>query len=336
MKRTTAAVALVAAFLAGNVTGPILAASTTVHLRPGDQITVIADPAPTPALTPIPQPTPTLPSPTPVVTPAPTASVRRVDSTISPSAFSSLASDMSIDVIEMAAGSYHRWRDAYLNVDRTSRPLTIRPAPGATVTFDAASDGSYGDAAFPIGGAHITIDGSGGRFVFAHYLLAQDGLFRFVGGRFITVRGVTAHNIAGNTTSATEQAAHFAYVSRGSHDITFDDIALSALQASDEPGGVHGLNGLHVYTGGTGAAVYNVTATRWTVDRANWAAVIRNGTTGVKLDGWTVTNSGHGVPAVMDFGSDNTGSAANIHTSGSLTTPVTWGRIVNAGGCSFA
>ena len=206
--------------------------------------------------------------------------------------------DMSIDGIVMAPGSYHV-RNCQLNVDRTARPFTVW---------------------------------SPGGFRFQHYLLAEVGLFTLVGGSFITLKGITVRNCAGNKTAANNQSAHVLYVSRGSHDLDFEGFDIANVQPSDEPGGVYGLNGLQIYTGGTGTAVKNVTAKAFRVDGANWATVVRNASSGLVYDGWTVTNSGNSSQAAMDFGTDNTGTVTNSKSSGSKGTPLILGKMTSGGG----
>ena len=227
------------------------------------------------------------------------------------------------------------WRNALIHHGPQRQSVDDPPAPGAKVVFDASGDGDYGDQAFYLSGAsHVTFDGSPGRFVFQHYLLAQTGIFLVIGSDHISADGVTVRHAAANSKS-NGQSSHVIYVSDGSHDLTFNDFDIAQLQASDEPGATAGLNGLHIYTGGSGAAVYNVTARNWKVDDANWAMVVRNGTKGVTVSGWRVSNSGHGVPAAMDFGTDNHGTVSNCTTTGSAGTPDIMGSMTNGGGNSW-
>jgi hypothetical protein len=213
--------------------------------------------------------------------------------------------------------------------------LTIRPAPGAKVVFDASGDGDYGDQAFYLSGAsHVTFDGSPGRFVFQHYLLAQTGLFLVINAHHISIDGVTVRHAAANSKS-NGQSSHVIYVSDGSHDLTFNDFDVAQLQASDEPGGTAGLSGLHIYTGGSGSAVYNVTARNWKVDHANWALVARNATAGLTVSGWQVNRCGTGVPAAMDFGTNNRGVVSNTQTTNSVGTPRIMGSMTDGGANSW-
>ncbi len=259
-------------------------------------------------------------------------SVRRVSPSISVSSFRALVANPSVGVIEMSGGVYHSWRWALIT-RRT--PLVIRPAPGATVTFDATNDRRYSDPAFYFSGAaHITLDGCPGRFVFQHYLLGQTGVFLLIGSSYITARCVTVRYVAA-TSASNSTNTHVVYVSRGSHDLMFNGFSLSHLQASSVPGGRYGVSGLHVYTGGSGASVYHLTARNWTVANANWALVLRNHTAGVNISGWRVSDSGHGTGVAMDFGSDNTGTVSNSVTRASVGRAVIVGRISNGGGNSW-
>ena len=63
--------------------------------------------------------------------------------------FVSLMNDMSVDVIEMTAGTYRGWHlgasTGGLVVNRAARPLLVRPAPGAAVVWDDTG-GTSGDS----------------------------------------------------------------------------------------------------------------------------------------------------------------------------------------------
>jgi hypothetical protein len=168
--------------------------------------------------------------------------------------------------------------------------------------------------------------------------LAEVGLVEVVGGHHIAFNNVKVRNCAGNATAANNSSAHCVYTSRGSHDLTYNYWDIASVQATDESGGVYGLNGLQLYTGGTGAAIYNVTATHWTVDHANWATVVRNSSTGLVYSNWAVSYCGqNGAPAAMDFGSSgNTGTVSNCTTTASVGTPHIMGSMTDGGGNSWA
>jgi len=117
---------------------------------------------------------------------------------------SSLA-NMNIDVIELASGDYS-WGNGIVSPDRTSRPLTIRPALGATVNFTRPAAGS---AMFAIGygGAckYVTFDGRPGGLgtasgmYFKDTVLAKDGIFEVYTSSFFTVKYCTFQNNAPGT-----------------------------------------------------------------------------------------------------------------------------------------
>jgi hypothetical protein len=272
--------------------------------------------------------------PLPIPTP-PGATVTSFPLNGTPAQLLDLIAAKSCDIIEMAAGTYRNWRSCDISTDRTARPLTIRTA--GPVVFDCANDGSYGDRAFGLrsGAADITFDGGAGRFTFQHYLIAQDGIFLIDGAHHCTIRGVTVRNAAANARS-NGQSSHVIYCSRGSHDLTFEDFDCAKMQPSDEPGATAQLNGLHIYTGGSGAAIYNVTARNWKVANAGWATVVRNATTGLVFDNWQVTDCGHGVPAAMDFGTNNQGTVTNCHTTFTSGTPHIMGVMTDGGGNSWS
>src|SRR4030095_3707652 len=87
--------------------------------------------------------------------------------------------DMSVDVIELQAGTYRDWH-VYIDIDRT-RPVLVRPAAGAALGWDATGS-SNPDGLFYFGyhsfSSDIRIDpaGTGGSFTIQNYQLGQQGL----------------------------------------------------------------------------------------------------------------------------------------------------------------
>jgi hypothetical protein len=249
--------------------------------------------------------------------------------------FRSLAANLSVGVIQMAAGTYHGYRAVDLP-NRAGHPLTIRPVAGATVTFDASRDGNYGDRAFGfLGASYITFDGTPGRFVFQHYLIAQTGVFLLINASHITIKGVTFTNIAANARS-NAQSSHLFYVSHGVSYLDIENISASHLLASDEPGGVYGLNGIQLYTGGTAPAIHDVTVRNVSISSADWGVVVRNGAYHLLFDGVHLTSCGHGgVSAAADFGSNNTGTVRSSTSTVSYSRPLILGVMTDGGSNSF-
>jgi hypothetical protein len=264
-----------------------------------------------------------------------TNTVVTVGPSTSAATFRSLASNLSIGVIQMAAGTYHGYRAVDLP-NRAGHPLTIRPVAGATVTFDASRDGNYGDRAFGfLGASYITFDGTPGRFVFEHYLIAQTGVFLLINASHITIKGVTFSNIAANARS-NAQSSHLFYISHGVSYLDIENVSASHLLAADEPGGVYGLNGIQLYTGGTAPAIHDVTVRNVSISSADWGVVVRNGAYHLLFDGVHLTSCGHGgVSAAADFGSNNTGTVRRSTSTVSYSRPLILGVMTDGGSNSF-
>jgi hypothetical protein len=289
-------------------------------------------PKPKPSPTPTPTPTPA-PTPTPVITPVPSGNLYTFPLGGSQAQFANALADLSLEAIAMPADTHH-WRSVVLP-DRTSRPLTILPVPGATVIFDNAGDGGR-NPVFMGAGRHITFDGTGGRFRIQHTLVAQQGLLDFGGASFLSFRGFTVRDCAGNALTTSEESAHVVYLNGGCHDLLFEDFDVADLLAADEAGGVYGMNGLQLYAP-NGPAIFNVTARAWTIQRANWATVVRNGSSGLVYDGWRISDCGHGgVPFAVDFGTDDRGTVTDCQSTASVAPPVRLGLMTDGGGNAWA
>jgi hypothetical protein len=216
--------------------------------------------------------------------------------------------DMSVDVIEMQPGTYRGWH-LWFDIDRTARPLTVRPAAGGTVIFDDAG-GQTHQGLFYAGWSgytsNITFQGP---FQITNYSIGQTGLvstdwaadLAFNG---FTVRGTTAPSTNGQTAWAV-------YVSSdGTHrgtNLTFNDWNVDSSQSD------HKVSGLQLYH--TPQAI-RVTALRWKVTGGYWGFVGRGNATGVTIEGWTITH------CIVSFDSNGpAGVVKNMHasTSGSPT-----------------
>ncbi len=328
-------------------TAPATAPTATPTTAPATAPTATPTTAPTtaPTATPTTAPT-TAPTATPTTAPttAPTATgvVRTISPSTSASSFTSAASDLTVDTIRFTAGTYRGWRDAQVKINRASRPLTVRFDPG--VVFDGSGNTSYASPVFSVwdtvhdpNGTLGTAPVTGVTFVgparFQNYLMGQVGVFLLIGAGDVTFDGLTFSNIAAAGTGG-QQSSHLFYISRGSHDIALLNITASHLQQSDVSGAIAGVNAIHVYTGGTGPAVRNLTVTNVSVADAGWALVLRNGTTGVTVSGLSASNSGHGVPAAFDL-AGGTGTVRGSATTNTVGTPVIWGQIKDMGGNSW-
>lgn len=119
--------------------------------------------------------------------------------------FEAATENMGIDTIELASGNY-TWQSVSINVDRSARPLTIRPALGATVNFvgPATSTGII----FLLGQVnrtkYVTFDGRAGgggasAMFFKDMAIPQAGVFEPRGTDYCTFKYLTFQNISRDT-----------------------------------------------------------------------------------------------------------------------------------------
>jgi hypothetical protein len=291
----------------GPIADPSLAPSAT--LVPVPTGTALPNPAsqPNPVSTPKPPPKATQPPRTthaPAPKPKPPVSRQKIvqfGTSGTQSQFLALMKNMSIDVIEMAPGTYRNWH-IEINIDRTARPLTIRPARG-TVTFDGAGSSSHEGlitAGWSGYTSHITFDGP---FQITNYKIGQTGLIITDWASYLTFNGFT---VRGTTAPSTNGLTAWAvYVSsdgshHGSH-LTFD------YWNVDNSASSHKVSGLQLYH--TPQAT-GVTALHWKVTGGYWGFVGRGNATGVKIEGWTISH------CVVSFDSNGpAGIVKDMHAS---------------------
>ena len=288
--------------------------------------TPVPTPSPTPVPTPAPTPVPT-PTPTPVPTPTPPPGQKVVAITPSSSVaqFRAAVADMSVDVITFAGGTY-RWDSVEIGVDRTARPLVIRPAAGATVTF--VGNGATTDGIIKLGSSvtarYITIDG----FTFDGISLSACGVFEIRGTSHVTLRNMTFRNLKrdpawGNPSQPYKSWA--GYISGNNSNLTLDYWNVigsgrsvhSAIQIDDES---------H-----PGSRESSIHLTNITVSNVDYAFYENLPTTDLVLDGWTITNAGQAGWAINFH--QSSGTFRNLHGFGGSGGIATGGSgMVNGGG----
>lgn len=272
------------------------------------------------------------PSPTPAPTPTPTPSSLKIvqfGPSGTPAQFLSLMKDMTVDVIELQAGTYsgqNGWHALAINVDRTARPLLIRPAAGAAVVWDGAGGQTGTAGLFYVGWssktAVIRFDpaGTGGSFTITGYSIGQTGLISTAWCEDCQFNGFIVRNTTAPTTNG--QTAWALYLSsdgvhRGQR-ITANDWDV------DNTGTSPTVNGMQLEHSPQNDGV---TALRWNVKGGRWAFVGRLDATGLDIEGWTI--SGTSGPAFDSQGP--AGVVKNMHatTSGA---PIIQAPMVNSGG----
>lgn len=245
--------------------------------------------------------------------------------------FLSKTTDTSIDVIELAAGTY-TWQDVQIDVDRTSRPLTIRPASGATVNFvgPATSSGSIfylGQSTFT---KHITFDGSPGAMVFKDFELASSGVFEPRGTDYCTFKYLTFQNLARDPLYAAQPYHSWCfYISGagtgGNDHLLIDHCTFSAPAVSRD------ISCMQVASSGTHGTITisNVLA----LTNYAYAFYAEQPTSALTLDTWTMTNCGQAGTSIRFTAADIDGSYSNITaTSSSPLLNQSTGTMTNGGG----
>lgn len=299
----------------------------------------------------IPPPTPTTKSisntytPTAINTPTPTTASTPTSSSqkivqFGPSGtaaqFLTLTKDMTVDVIEMAAGTYP-WNNVQIDADRTTRPLTIRPAAGTIVKFTGNGATSAGIFFFGLNSAAkwITMDGvTSGGFTFDGIALAQAGVFEIRSSDHLTFKNMTFKNLTRDPVwSDKPYKSWAAYIStsggRGNDHLLLDHWTLLAPKVYRD---VSAIQVASSTTQNGSITITNITMTQY--DYAFYAEVP---TTNLTLDNWNITDSGnHTTPASVRFTAANINSTyKNLHAtlSDHLLNNST-GTMVNGGGNS--
>jgi methyl-accepting chemotaxis protein len=222
--------------------------------------------------------------------------------------------DMTIDIIEMASGTYH-FAGTAVNIDRSARPLTVRPAAGATVTFagDVASGGQF---YFGLGGAasYITMEG----FTFSGYSIGDTGIVWLGNASHITLNDMTVHTVTVTGSGPIYSWALYlsidagtspSYIVADNWTVTGSSQNFSALQVGHPPSGMT-----------------SVTARDWNVTEVAYAIYAYGGVSGFTLDGWLITDSVRfGTTDTVFFGPSVTGVYSNM-------TAVSSGDLESQGG----
>lgn len=226
------------------------------------------------------------------------------------------------DIIELEDGDYD-WQDVEINVDRTARPLTIRPALGATVNF--VGPGTESGIIFSLGttslAKYITFDGhdsaGGGAMVFRDFELAQSGVFELRGTRNCTFRNLTFDNI-GRHAGFSDQPykSWLFYISDadgvgGNQDLIIEDLLALAPAVNRD------ISLIQIASSGSHS---NITIRRIEATEYHYVFYDERPTTNIVLNDWTITDSGHspGPFSIRFTGAvAQSGSYSNIVATGS-------------------
>jgi hypothetical protein len=232
------------------------------------------------------------------------------------STFLTLLANESVDVIEMASGTYHL-RYMVININRT-RPIVIRPAAGATVILSGAGNGHDPQFGFGFGGTagNITMEG----LIFDGYILGQQGIIQVLDCHDIILNDMVVRNSRADPAIAEPYNAWAVYLSSTS---TVHATRFTANRWNVD-GSDHQMGALQVYGGD------HVTATGWSVSNAYYAVYAsscRGPLTNFILSGWNISNTGAPAWQYPDAAvavEDSSGWFSNMSATGS-------GALLNAG-----
>lgn len=288
----------------------------TIGGSPGDPV----PPPPPPVSDP---PPPGEPPPPPPTNPPPVSGggvIRQFPGSGSNSqaAFEAMMADMSIDTIEIAAGTYFNWHINSKSLSRKTRPLLVRPAPNAAVIWDDTGGGTgttgflafgalFGPGTPTVASDYITFDsrGTGGSFTIRNYNLGSFGLIYLGWFDHLQFNGFTIRNCSG-----TGGLSHSLYVAS-------DDVHTSTnLVANDwNIAGSPNLTGFQTYHQPN---VNGFVAQNWMVDNVWRAAYIWANAKNVTVNGWTINNTAR----VFDTYETSTGVISNCHSiNGGVIAP---------------
>jgi hypothetical protein len=202
---------------------------------------------------------------------------------------------MNIDTIELTAGTYHLGGSVYFDVNRTSRPLTIRPAAGAQVIFAGSGDATAsGQFFFGLNttASWITMKG----FIFDGYLLAQAGIFEVRQSSHVTLSNMVIRNVTRYTAYSDQPYKTWgAYISRSNSNFSADGWTLV--------GSGRQWSGIQIDSGTTASSIH---LTNMTMSHLDYAFYEDVPTTDLVLDSWALTDCGQG------------GASISFHRSGGV------------------
>ena len=197
------------------------------------------------------------------------------------STFLTLLADESVDVIEMAAGTYHL-PFMEIIIDRT-RPVVVRPATGATVILSGTNIGVLPQFEFGVGGVagNITMQG----LIFDGYVLGQHGIVQALNCHDITLNNMVVRNSRCDGTTAQPLHSWAIYLTATQTVFPTNFTANNwTIEASDRQ-----MSALQVFGGN------HIIFTGWKVSNAFYAVYAsgasRGPITDFVLDGWTISNT---------------------------------------------
>lgn len=248
-------------------------------------------------------------------------------------AFLAMVADMSIDAIEIAGGTY-TWDDVEIDIDRSARPLAIRPRAGETVTFVGNGSTSSGTFFFGLNSTTKWITMSG--FTFDGIALAQAGVFELRSGDYISLLDMTFKNLTRDhaVVGSAEYKSWCLYMSMGSGVRNLDHIVIDGWDCQSP---VVNRDMSCMVVGSSTLQNGSISITNLTLDGYHHGLYVDVDTTNLTLDTWAMNDTGRSsVPSSIQFtAKDINGTYRNIvATASDPLLDNSTGTMVDGGGNS--
>jgi hypothetical protein len=260
--------------------------------------------------------------------PAPVGTPTLLGPTDTVTDFLAACADMSLDTIELAAGTYS-WDGAQIGVDRTSRPLTVQAAVGASPRFVGSGGASYGifgfGSAAGVAAKYVTLNLA--NCLFDGITLSMAGVFAVFGSDYCSILRPTLQNLKRGGSATQPYHSWVAYISApygpANDHLTLDGFTLR------HPNVRRDVSAFQVASSGSHGAITikNV----YGLDQYYYAGYFGRPISNLQLDNWTITDSGsvRFTATVID------GAYSNLHaTSSDPLVNDSTGTMTNGGGNS--
>lgn len=215
--------------------------------------------------------------------------------------FLTLLADETIDIIEMATGTY-TWAATVIDIDRVN-PIIVRPAAGATIVFSGATCSPNGQFYFgqstTAGNIHFE------HFTFDGYTLADIGIVWMMDAHDCSVSDIIVQNCTNDGENGAPEKSWAVYLSSDATHFT-EDIVLDRWTVD---GGVRTIGGLQVVGGN------HISAKEWVVSHA-WFAIYTDDNYGpalahLVLEDWAINDCSSSGGRAVSF-TDSGGQYTNL------------------------
>lgn len=237
--------------------------------------------------------------------------------------------DMTVDVIELAAGTY-TFGYCNINIIR-SKPVTVRPAAGAVGSVIIGGQGGQNGWDFGISSlcSYMTFED----LIFDDFVIGANSIIGMQHADHITFRRITCRNSCSTGLAGGQpewESSWFLYLSSdgtyGPTNIVFDDITFTGgrTAAGSPPLQGHTLGALQSYHGVGGS---NIQLSNWTVSHAMWTIYWNNSgspASGVTISDWQSDSSYHSLYLYNGSGTVSDIVCTNVHSASPTTKGAGW------------